>query len=212
MRGAIILKGLALGLGAAVPIGPVNVEIARRVLRNGFRNGFALGCGAVSIDVTYAVVSSLGLRPVLNRPVLLWPLTIGGIALLAVLGFLSLRSAATAMKADPLAEPPRAGSMHGAYLTGLLMTLLNPMTLAFWFVAVPGMVGSITSNPGRDLPIICIGVFIGTIAWVIFFCTVLSILGRWRRRWWLAVADAVGGLVLLGFAAAGGWHVCAALR
>ena len=212
MRGAIILKGLALGLGAAVPIGPVNVEIARRVLRNGFRNGFALGCGAVSIDVSYAVLSSLGLRPVLNRPALLWPLTIGGIGLLAVLGFLSLRSAASAIRADPLQEPPRARSVHGAYLTGLLMTLLNPMTLAFWFVAVPGTVGSITSDPARDLPVICIGVFVGTIAWVIFFCSLLGVLGRWRRPWWLAVADAVGGWMLLGFAAAGSWHVYSTTR
>jgi threonine/homoserine/homoserine lactone efflux protein len=92
-------------------------------------------------------------------------------------------------------------------LTGLLMTLLNPMTLAFWFVAVPGTVGSITRNPAQDLPIICIGVFVGTIAWVLFFCTSLSVLGRWRRAWWLAVADAIGGLMLLGFAAAGAWHV-----
>ena len=29
----IFLKGVILGLGAAVPIGPVNVEIARRTLR-----------------------------------------------------------------------------------------------------------------------------------------------------------------------------------
>ena len=92
------------------------------------------------------------------------------------------------------------------------MTLLNPMTLAFWFVAVPGMVGSITSDPGRDLPVICIGVFVGTIAWVISFCSLLSVLGRWRRPWWLAVADAIGGLMLLGFAAAGSWHVYRALR
>jgi L-lysine exporter family protein LysE/ArgO len=212
LSGAIMLKGLALGLGAAVPIGPVNVEIARRVLRNGFRNGFALGCGAVSIDVTYAILSSLGLRPVLNRPALLLPLTVGGILLLTVLGLLSLRAAARVMSTDPLRDPPRGGSVHGAYLTGLLMTLLNPMTLAFWFVAVPGTVGSITSDPARDLPIICAGVFVGTIAWVIYFCSTLSILGRWRRPWWLAAADVVGGLMLLGFAAAGCWHLYRSLR
>jgi L-lysine exporter family protein LysE/ArgO len=212
MGGAILLKGLALGLGAAVPIGPVNVEIARRVLRNGFRNGFSLGCGAVSIDVTYAILSALGLRPVLDRPMLRLPVTIGGVLLLAVLGFLSLRGAIGALKSDPLRDLPRAGSVHGAYLTGLLMTLLNPMTLAFWFVAVPGAVGSITTDPGRDLPIICVGVFVGTLAWVIFFCSTLSLLGRWRRAWWLAAADAVGGLMLLGFAAAGCWHLYRSMR
>ena len=35
----LIAKGIALGLGAAVPIGPVNVQIARRTLRGGFGAG-----------------------------------------------------------------------------------------------------------------------------------------------------------------------------
>jgi len=54
----LFLNGLALGLGAAAPIGPVNVEIARRTLRFGRRAGFLLGCGAVTVDVGYAVVTS----------------------------------------------------------------------------------------------------------------------------------------------------------
>jgi L-lysine exporter family protein LysE/ArgO len=208
----LVLQGLALGLGAAVPIGPVNVEIARRVLRNGFRNGFALGCGAVTIDVTYAILSSLGLRPVLENRWLVIPLEVAGVALLGFLGVMSVKSARGAMRADPLKEPPKSGSVHGAYLTGLLMTLLNPMTLAFWFVAVPGAVGSITTDPSRDLPVICAGVFVGTIAWVTFFCSLLTLLGRWRRAWWLAAADLLGGAMLLGFAALGVWHLGRDLR
>lgn len=203
LHSSLILKGLALGLGAAVPIGPVNVEIARRVLRNGFWFGFLLGCGAVSVDVAYAVLSSLGVRVLLDRPALLSVISTAGLLLLAILGLLSLRSAAHDLRADPLQHAPQRGSMHGAYVTGLLMTLLNPMTLAFWFVAVPGTVGAITRDPGRDLPVMCAGVFIGTIAWVGLFCTALSLVGRLRRAWWLAAADVIGGLVLLGFAAAG---------
>ena len=52
----LFARGVIFGLGAAVPIGPVNVEIARRTLRAGFRSGFFLGCGAVTIDVTYAIL------------------------------------------------------------------------------------------------------------------------------------------------------------
>jgi threonine/homoserine/homoserine lactone efflux protein len=182
------------------------------VLRNGFRNGFALGCGAVTIDVTYAVLSSLGLRPVLGRRWLEIPLEIAGVALLGFLGVMSVKSARYAVKTDPLKEPPKARSVHGAYLTGLLMTLLNPLTLAFWFVAVPGTVGSITRDPSRDLPVICAGVFVGTLAWVAFFCTLLTVLGRWRRAWWLAAADLVGGAMLLGFAGLGVWHLWRDLR
>jgi L-lysine exporter family protein LysE/ArgO len=198
----LVGRGIALGLGAAAPIGPVNVEIARRTFRNGFPAGFALGCGAVTIDVTYAVLSSLSLRDLLTRPAVLWPVTVGGIAFLFYLAFLSLRGAVRDWRADPLAKaavatPPSGAG--GAYLTGLLMTLLNPMTIGFWFLAVPAALGAITQNPTNDLPMICAGVFIGTIGWVFTFAGTLAWAGRWRRGWWLAAADAIGGGVLFCF-------------
>jgi threonine/homoserine/homoserine lactone efflux protein len=85
-------------------------------------------------------------------------------------------------------------------VTGVLMTLLNPMTLAFWFVVIPGYVRMSSENPGHDLPFICAGVFGGALGWVVFFCGVLSILGRFRRGWWLVAADVAGGSLLLAFA------------
>ena len=203
----LIVRGLGLGIGAAAPIGPVNVEIARRTLRGRAAAGFALGCGAVTVDVTYAVLSSLSLGRLLNRPAVVWPITIGGVLLLIYLGVLCLRGAVRDWNADPLTSAPPSPSVHGAYLTGVLMTLLNPMTIAFWFVMVPATVGAITSQPGRDLPWICVGVFFSTLAWVMGFVSILSWAGRWRRNWWLAAADAVGGVLLLAFAAAGLWRL-----
>ena len=194
-------------MGAAAPIGPVNVEIARRTLRGGFLAGFALGCGAVSIDVTYALLSSLSLGRLMNRAAIRWPVTVGGIGLLLYLAFLCFRGAGRDLRTDPLtaaAVPVR--SHRAGYLTGLLMTLLNPMTLAFWFLVVPGMAGSIPKEAGNSLPMICIGVFIGTLGWVIGFAGLLGWLGRWGRGSWLAIADAIGGLVLFGFAAAQIWR------
>src|SRR5688500_19678667 len=76
-----LLKGVLLGLGAAVPIGPVNVEMARRALRGGFFAGFALGCGAVTVDVLYLVLSSLSVAQLLNHPRVLKPLAVAGVGL-----------------------------------------------------------------------------------------------------------------------------------
>src|SRR3954468_2319963 len=95
----LIFKGTLLGLGAAVPIGPVNVEIVRRTLRGGFLAGFALGCGAVTVDVCYAVLSSLGVGLLLRRPLFYWLLTFGGIALLTYLGVMCWAGAVRAMRA-----------------------------------------------------------------------------------------------------------------
>lgn len=215
MTGAlpVFIKGIALGLGAAVPIGPVNVQIARRALREGFTSGLALGCGAVTVDVVYAILSSLGLRRVAEIPAVHWTLGVGGTVLLAYLGVTSLGGERQAWRLDPFANrtaaPPAAH--RAAYLTGLLMTLLNPMTLAFWFVAVPALVGTIAADAGRDLPLLCAGVFAGTLSWVIFFAGTLAVAGRYRRNWWLALADAGGGAALLVFAVAALLHLIRSL-
>lgn len=207
--------GVLLGIGAAAPIGPVNVEIARRTLRGGFRAGCALGCGAVSVDVFYAILASQGLRRVLDRPAIMLALGIAGATMLLWLAIMCFRGARHAWHADPItaAESKTATgqSVHAAYVTGVLMTLLNPITLAFWFVAVPGALGPITEEPRRDLPMICAGVFVGTLSWVVFFAGLLALLGRRltsrRRAAWLAVADLVGGLTLLGFAILALWRL-----
>jgi threonine/homoserine/homoserine lactone efflux protein len=142
---------------------------------------------------------------------------VAGAAMLLYLAAMSFRAARRAMTADPLAvaaqgttQPAYAGrGARGAYVTGVLMTLLNPLTLAFWFVAVPGALGPITEEPSRDLPMICAGVFLGTLGWVILFAGALALAGnsRYRRPWWPAAADALGGLTLLGFAAAALWRL-----
>src|SRR5438874_8275580 len=84
-----LLKGLLLGIGAAAPIGPVNVEIARRTLKGGFPAGFALGCGAVTVDVTYAILSSFGMAQLVNHPAFYRAIQILGAMLLTVLGVMS---------------------------------------------------------------------------------------------------------------------------
>jgi L-lysine exporter family protein LysE/ArgO len=197
-----LFKGILIGLGAAVPLGPVNVEIARRTLRGGFPSGFFLGAGACTIDVMYAVLTTLSVGRFLDLNVVYWPMSIGAMILLSYLGAMCLRAA---WREQPTAAGdvkeralPRNSLLKG-YSTGLLMTLLNPMTIAFWFVALPGIAGKLERSA---LPLICVGVFAGTICWVIAFSGTLSVLGRYKRGAWMRVADVFGGLTLIGFAVA----------
>jgi L-lysine exporter family protein LysE/ArgO len=201
-----IAKGVLIGLGAAVPIGPVNVEIARRTLRSGWAAGVALGLGAVSVDVTYAVLSTLSLGRLFDHAIVRWPVTIGGIILLTYLGVQCLRTAWSTTKRqdidDRSTSPSRAATLRSGYLLGLLMTFLNPMTLMFWFVALPTISGTIAVDGARPLMLLCLGVFTGTIAWVLTFTATLALLGQFRRDLWLLLADTAGGVTLLSFALA----------
>jgi L-lysine exporter family protein LysE/ArgO len=203
-----IAKGVLIGLGAAVPIGPVNVEIARRTLRGGWAAGVALGLGAVSVDVTYAVLSTLSLGRLFDHAMVRWPVTIGGIILLSYLGVQCLRTAwSTTQRAEindaSSAPPSHAAALRSGYLLGLLMTFLNPMTLMFWFVALPTIsAGTIAVDGARPLMFLCVGVFTGTIGWVLTFTATLALLGQFRRDLWLLLADTAGGVTLLTFALA----------
>ncbi|MFN4242504.1 MAG: LysE family transporter [Tepidisphaerales bacterium] len=221
--------GVVLGLAAAVPIGPVNVELARRTLTRGWAAGVALGLGAVSVDVAYAVlaVGLLGAGAAATggvgeaaaagglaaSPVVFWALAPASVLLLSYLGGLSLRAAWAAWRgADRLSGAMSAAGttsrLGRTYLTGLAMTAVNPMTVVFWFVTLPGQ--AVTRGvESASLGYLAAGVFVGTVAWVLTFATALAALGRWRRPWWEAAADAVGGTLLLGFAALGVWAMAA---
>lgn len=233
----LLINGVLLGLGAAAPIGPVNVEIARRTLRFGGLAGFLLGCGAVTIDVAYAIVTSFTFVPVQRYPRATNALSVAAAIFLAYLAYRCLRSGLgghgtdggengdggsgenggmnTTLTPAPLGLPPPSPSppqrprRAGHYATGLLLTALNPMTLGFWFVAVPGAVAGLTTRPRIDLPIVCAGVFTGAFAWVCAFTALIARLHKFGGQRWLAWIDIGGGLMLLAFAVRAIWRVAA---
>ena len=208
----LLLNGVLLGLGAAAPIGPVNVEIARRILRFGRGAGFLLGCGAVTVDVAYAIVTSVTLLPVLRYPRVMTALSVAAAGFLTYLAFLCLRSAATGHGTDEDRQgaiPVRPPSRAQHYVTGLLLTALNPMTLAFWFVAVPGTVASGAAHAPFDLPAVCAGVFFGAFAWVCIFTGLVDRLKNFGRQRWLRWIDLAGALMLLAFAIRTIWRLTA---
>ena len=203
MEISAFIAGILLGLGAAVPIGPINVLIIRRCLERGFWSGVSLGCGAVTVDVVYAVAAALGARAVGESPWVFWPMSVGGIWLLAYLGYLSLAGARSDYRREILPTEAGIGSWKdrlAGYATGVGMTATNPMTLAFWFVAMPNTAMNVGGHDASGLPAMCLGVFAATLTWVACISAVMALLGRWRRSWWLAAASEIGGTILVVFA------------
>ncbi len=107
----LFILGVAFGLGAAVPIGPINTEIARRTLRDGMLAGMCFGFGAVVIDIIFSTAASLGIGVHLqkNRTFEII-VTLVGFLLLLVLGILTLRGAYKAWHAR------KTGSTEGLSL------------------------------------------------------------------------------------------------
>jgi threonine/homoserine/homoserine lactone efflux protein len=172
----LLYNGIFLGLAVAVPIGPINIEIARRTLRQSQRAGLTLGLGAVSGDVTWSIITGLALLPFLRHQWLLRGLGIAGGVFLVYLAYLCLRSASKTHEMGEGAAISVPLRIH--FRTGFLMALLSPYNLIFWLVSVPATVATLTRDPRRDLPWVAAGVAIGAFSWCAVFSTIVHHIGR----------------------------------
>ena len=204
-----------LGFGAAVPPGPVNLEIARRATRGGYFAGASVGLGAVTVDVVLALLTSVGvLRLVQSTPWARVPISLIGVALLTYLGLGALRNLRRRPRGDePTGVSPVEATPLRGYVTGLLICGTSPYQAAFWFTAVPGIMarsggGAAGGSDAWTRLALCGGVFLATILWVATFSGVVTLAGRFDRGGWLPRAmDGVGGVLLLGFAALSAWRL-----
>src|SRR5579859_318642 len=111
----LLVRGLALGLAIAAPVGPIGVLCIRRTLADGRLIGFVSGLGAATADAFYSAVAAFGLTVVADLLVgqRVWVRLIGGL-FLCYLGLRTLlrrpvaRPAQTAQTAQTAQAAPVA--------------------------------------------------------------------------------------------------------
>ena len=60
-------EGFLLGLGAAIPLGPINILIMNNALKS-YKAGVTLGFGAMSADILYLSLILAGMIGFINNP------------------------------------------------------------------------------------------------------------------------------------------------
>ena len=71
------IEGFLLGLGAAVPLGPINILIMNEAIKE-YKNGVMIGLGAMSSDITYLFLIFFGVLVYVNQPEILTLLSVLG--------------------------------------------------------------------------------------------------------------------------------------
>lgn len=174
--------------------------IVRATLLGGRRRGWwtAAGIGIASAVQGLAVALGLGAAIVRIHPLFV-AIRWAGVAYLAWLGFAALRTALRGSY-DDAALPPAAASAWTGLRQGILCNLTNPKILVFFLALLPQFVGPEDSlltwvAHAWLLPLV------GT-AWLFAVAAFLEVLrGVLLRRAVRRTADAVTGIVLLGFGA-----------
>ncbi|MCE7792565.1 LysE family translocator [Salipaludibacillus sp. CUR1] len=164
----LLIRQIVLGLSIAAPIGPINIEIIRRGINQGFWPSLLVGAGGMSADLIIMFLMYHGLSGFLTLEEVQLALLVFGAGVLSYTGIQGLQS--QPQLSDPsfkeMREQNEKSSLLGSYLTGASIAAFNPLNLLFWL----GIYGSVLSSTFQnDNPLhafyINSAVFIGIGLW-----------------------------------------------
>jgi len=137
-------EGFLLGLGAAIPLGPINILIMNNALKS-YKAGVALGFGAMSADTLYLFLILAGMIKFINNPDFLGVVGFFGSVFLLYLAYGIYKNRAKRLEI----QAPKIQAKHffKIYIQGFILTLLNPMTIIFWF-SIAGYAANRDFNTG----------------------------------------------------------------
>jgi threonine/homoserine/homoserine lactone efflux protein len=155
----ILLKGIAVGIIIAVPVGPVGVMCVRRTIFASKLAGFVSGIGAATADAFFACIAGFGLTFVSD-----WLIgyqqefrIAGGAYLLWVGG--------SALFAPPEITPrSRRRAELRDFLSSFALTLTNPITIIAFLAIFSAIFAGEEATLGRAA-ILVLGVWLGSLLW-----------------------------------------------
>lgn len=202
----LLVYGMTIGVALAAPIGPINIEIIKRGIRNGYIQGWLVGLGALSADTLYAALIVSGLTSLADSPALRVPLFLAGTVMLCWVGANSVR---VALYGGELSDGAASGG-RASYLTGLLMAVFNPMGIVYWLSVGGALVADAVERVGTaGAPLLVGGVFAGIFLWVTFLSWLAQVARRFVTGRGMLWITGIGGVALIGF---GLWFLYQALR
>lgn len=190
-----LIKGLAIGLAIAAPVGPIGVLCIRRTLADGRLVGLLTGMGAAAADGVYGAIAGFGLTAVTDLLIGRgpWLGIVGGLFLC----YLGVRIF-TAVPAES-AAPAKPGALFAIFSSTFALTLANPATILS-FVAIFAGLG--LGNTGGDYfaaSVMVIGVFLGSALWWIGLSGAVSIFRARVGSRAMRAINRLSGLLIGGF-------------
>jgi len=192
-----LLQNILLGLTLAAPIGPVNVEIIKRGLKNGFRQAFLTGAGAMSADATYLTLIFFGLTAFLNIAFMKIFLGIAGSIILIYLGALSVK--AFFRHSENNSNTPQR-LFQSPYVTGYVLAISSPMTIVWWTGIFGALLASQTNTPTNASAFFsCLSILLGCFLWVFSLAAVLHFGKKFINEKTTGFISLIAGIFLIGF-------------
>ncbi len=199
------LAGALAGYGVAIPVGAVAVLILETSARRGVRIGAAAGLGAATADGIYATLAGVFGGAIAAA---LAPWAVGlrwaSVAVLVAIGGFGLRRALRSRPDDLDAAPIQGSEAEGrsarrTYAGFLGITILNPMTIAYFAALVLGL-PAVHGGPAERL-VFAAAAFLASASWQLLIAGIGGLLHRHASPRAIQATSVIGNLVVLAFAA-----------
>jgi threonine/homoserine/homoserine lactone efflux protein len=131
---SLLLVIYCLGFVSAIPIGPAQIEIAKRSLNNHLRAAVMVVLGSLSSDFMYGVIALFGIAPFFSNQKAVAVFELCGAVILWILAFLTLKEGTKTHLLE--FTPSFLKSRRIAFITGFSLSVVNPMMIFWWLVGV----------------------------------------------------------------------------
>ncbi|NOZ25920.1 MAG: LysE family transporter [Nitrospirae bacterium] len=127
-----IILSYTMGFLSAIPLGAVQVEVARRAVTGHLRAALMVAFGALLVDIFYGAVALFGITPFLRDERVMAVFWLAGGVLLIVLGVSVVRQGLQFHTFNPRSIRLRHKGV--SFFTGVSLALTNPMMIMWWLV------------------------------------------------------------------------------
>lgn len=125
-----LIAAFFLGCLAAIPAGPVQIEVLRRSINGNLKASFMVILGAFFVDLTYGFIAFFGIAPFLENDSIMAVFWLAGGLVLGVLGILGFLHG---LKDHETVRPPaHLKRKRWAFLSGLTLSATNPVMVLWW--------------------------------------------------------------------------------
>jgi L-lysine exporter family protein LysE/ArgO len=163
-----LVIGTAVGIGMTIPMGPISLYVAQRILNHESWKAAYVALGSVIIDTAYCLVITLGFISLLHPYLQHGFVQLGLSVFLVIYGVKMLLVDQKKEPAVMNGQKEQIGKHHVSILIGATMAAANP-TLFFSWIAVIGFISAhgLLSNNALDKIVFSFAAGFGSLLWFI---------------------------------------------
>ena len=196
------LMSLLLGIAFSAPPGVVTAEAVRQGIKGGFWAAFLVELGSMAGDAIWAIIALTGGAVLVQNRVVQTSLGLAGAIFMLTLAILAFRDAAR-IKIPEITETTQNSNL----LHGLLLSLGNPFSIAFWLSVGSTIIPNLIAHPILiHYVLFFLSFMLGVLMWGFILAGLISRGRKYLKPLFFRWVNILCGLFLGWFAVQTGWN------